>query len=162
MVQILLLRNSWKNRRKMNIIQLVLKVTGVRYKLNRANIFQKINEHSRMEIKLSLKSKHEIKEAFECFTPVPLIIISESKSEKVLFSGIIVKAARYCEEGEFYIAMTASSYSLLYDLERKRRSFQKVSRTYGELFQMIAEVYLLGIYIWNGDEKCVPVNQFLL
>lgn len=115
-----------------------------------------------MEIKLSLKGKHEIKEAFECFTPVQLIMISESKREKVLFSGIIVKAARYCEEGEFYIDMTASSYSLLYDLERKRRSFQKESRTYGELFQMITEVYPSGTYIWNGDEKCVPVNQFLL
>lgn len=115
-----------------------------------------------MEIKLSLKGKHEIKEAFECFTPVQLIMISESKREKVLFSGIIVKAARYCEEGEFYIDMTASSYSLLYDLERKRRSFQKESRTYGELFQMITEVYPSGTYIWNGDEKCAPVNQFLL
>lgn len=146
----------------MNSIQLVLEVTGVRYKVNRANIFQKINEHSRMEIKLSLKGKHEIKEAFECFTPVQLIMISESKREKVLFSGIIVKAARYCEEGEFYIDMTASSYSLLYDLERKRRSFQKESRTYGELFQMITEVYPSGTYIWNGDEKCAPVNQFLL
>ena len=89
-------------------------------------------------------------------------MISESKREKVLFSGIIVKAARYCEEGEFYIDMTASSYSLLYDLERKRRSFQKKSRTYGELFQMITGVYPSGTYIWNGDEKCVPVNQFLL
>lgn len=144
----------------MNGVELMLAVSGVRYKVNKARIFQEINEHSRLEITLSLKGSYEAGENFESFTPVQLLMVSEE--EKVIFSGLILKTVRYRKDGVFYGDMTVSSYTLLFDLERKKRSFQNESRTYGELMRLILSGYPSGAYIWNGEEKSDRVDQFLL
>ncbi|MCI9591142.1 MAG: hypothetical protein HFG42_11470 [Lachnospiraceae bacterium] len=140
-------------------IELILQVSHMRYQVKRAQIFQKLNDHSRLEVTLSMKGGDETGGGFECLAPVQLMMISEE--EKVIFSGIIVKTVRYRKDGQLYQDMTISSYSLLFDLERKSRSFQKESRTYGELFQLILAGYPSGAYIWNGEEKGMPVNEFL-
>ena len=130
---------------------LLLEGNGVSYKVIKAEIVQKLNEHASLKASV-LWGMPDNADTVKCMDMVTLKEYRD-ETEKVVFSGVITGILIQREEGREHAVITLKSGSALLDCKKKYRSFQKESRTYGELLQLLLQPYPSGSYIWNGDEK---------
>ncbi len=78
-----------------------------------------------------------------------------------LFSGLVQRASFRKVKGRPAVRLEAASYTILLDKGKRNRSFQKESRTYGELVRGLFSP-CSGACIWGGEGENAQVGRFLM
>lgn len=115
-----------------------LKLEGLKIKeITACRINQTPGEHG----VLTLTAYAEEGEFEEALSLQPVRFYAQGEEEENLFCGILTELFQENAGGLLRIHLTAKSYSILMDLQKKSRTFQDVSMTYAGLLQELLKKY---------------------
>lgn len=120
-----------------------LELTGIQVKtILSVRISHRPGEHGVMELTADLGETNQDIPVYEAGSgqPVALFGVREGKRE-VLFCGVLTNLSAESMGKSFYVNITAMTYSYLMDIQKKSRSFQDTSMTYGALVTQIVKEY---------------------
>lgn len=134
---------------------------GEHNQIIKVTIKEQWNQHSVLMILIGMDDEGARAERgrFCVDRPVTLTQHIEGK-QTIVFAGLINQARQYQQADVWYAEITADSYSSQLDRKKKNRSFQKESRSYGELLRYLLDEYDDADFLWNKQDQLI--NQFLL
>ena len=127
-------------------------------------IVVKTNEHPTIYVKGIIPASigmEQIKE--KCFgEPIKVVEIDENGQEEEygIFEGIILDT-KVKEEGKFYeVEINGISASYLFDIEKKKRSFQNVSMTYAQVIKEVIGEHKVICTVGKDRPIGIPLIQY--
>lgn len=111
--------------------------------LLKAELIQKVNEHSTLYIKALLPEERKDSDVQRCTggSNIKFSYTRGDSSEYVLFQGIVKDIQVESINGMYYMEVRAVSYSCLLDIERRTRTFQQKGMSYKALMGQVSAGY---------------------
>lgn len=124
---------------------------------------RKLNEHGKLIVcgVINEIDEDSYVESADENTSIVVRLISNNKSSKEIFHGIVVNVEIIAENNVRYLKIEALSKTYLMDINKKSRSFQKEDYTYGDVFSVINEDY---DFVEASDDliKNSKIDKFLV
>ncbi|MFL1675787.1 RHS repeat-associated core domain-containing protein [Paenibacillus dendritiformis] len=112
---------------------------------------RKVNEHIQLQFSAIIPEEKKDSYIHELGYGSPIIVYREledsgepdsgSRQGEVLFHGLIRQLDIQCVRGVYTLQAEACSYTWAMDIERKRRSFQRVDMTYADVIEQVLQDY---------------------
>lgn len=140
-----------------------LKITGADIfgAVEKVEIHQAFGSHGTLEALVWLIPGKDDRQDAQNWEGLPIALSSQGREREPLFSGLVQRACFRKVKGRPAVRLEAASYTILLDRGKKNRSFQKESRTHGELVQGLLAPYG-GTCIWGGEGEDAQAGRFLM
>lgn len=125
-------------------------------------LVEELNEHAYLEFCAVIQSedgKEPLLFRSEEQDPIRLYYLEDGK-RKELFCGVVTNADLAYQAGIYELKVVAKSNSYLTDITKKSRTFQQVSMTYQELFQIVLKDYP-GVKVLYEIADC-PIGELVV
>ncbi|WP_207706008.1 contractile injection system protein, VgrG/Pvc8 family, partial [Clostridium sp. HBUAS56010] len=129
--------------------------------LEKAALHQSMGSHGVLKALVWLQSESEWDENSTQWKDMPVALIPKGREQEPIFSGIVTSSVFLQIGGRSAVELEAYSYTILMDRNKKDRSFQQESNTYGALVRSILSPYKAA-YIWSREGRDEPVGRFLM
>ena len=131
--------------------------------LHEVEIRQKINEHSTLYLRGLLKNTpgEDDAELLTEGTNIALSAVDATGEEYMLYQGLVKEVAVKNARGTRYIEIKAVSYSYIFDIESRSRSFQDKRKTYNSLIKQVAAPYD-GAKVTDSATNGAATGKFIM
>ena len=119
------------------------------------------NEHGKGKLEAVVRKEYSAEVLRTDFSGSGMIV--EAEDGKILFNGFLETAAFHIENGYTSVSAELVSRSILFDREKKCRSFQKPEMTYEQIMREQIKDYEGCDFLWKGEQDCricFPVIQY--